>query len=55
MLDYHVTSRRIDSRGGEASAKDARIVLDTDMSGRQDAFNPAEMLLTMEGLRAERP
>lgn len=45
MLAYHVTARRIDSHGSEAEAKAARLVLDTDMAGRDDAFNPAEMLL----------
>lgn len=45
MLEYAVTARRIDSHGSEARAKDAVIVLDTDMAGRPDAFNPAEMLL----------
>jgi uncharacterized OsmC-like protein len=45
MLEYRVTARRIDSHGSEATAKEARIVLDTDMAGRADAFNPAEMLL----------
>ncbi|MBD3762859.1 MAG: OsmC family protein [Thioclava sp.] len=45
MLDYHVTARRIDSHGSEAETKAARLVLDTDMAGRDDAFNPAEMLL----------
>ncbi len=45
MLEYNVSARRIDSHGSEAFAKDARIVLDTDMAGRPDAFNPAEMLL----------
>ena len=45
MLEYSVTARRIDGHGSEAYAKDARIVLDTDMAGRDDAFNPAEMLL----------
>jgi uncharacterized OsmC-like protein len=45
MLEYNVSARRIDSHGSEATAKDARIVLDTDMAGRADAFNPAEMLL----------
>jgi len=45
MLEYRVTARRIDSHGSEASAKAARLVLDTDMAGRDDAFNPAEMLL----------
>jgi uncharacterized OsmC-like protein len=45
MLEYRVTARRIDSHGSEAATKGARIVLDTDMAGREDAFNPAEMLL----------
>lgn len=45
MLEYHVAARRIDSHGSEAATKDAKIILDTDMAGRPDAFNPAEMLL----------
>jgi len=45
MLEYRVTARRIDSHGSEAEAKSARRVPDTDMAGRDDAFNPAEMLL----------
>ena len=45
MLDYQISARRIDAHGSEATTKDARIVLDTDMAGRNDAFNPAEMLL----------
>lgn len=45
MLEYNVTARRIDSHGSEARSKDAVIVLDTDMAGRPDAFNPAELLL----------
>lgn len=45
MLEYSVAARRIDSHGAEASTKEARIVLDTDLAGRPDAFNPAELLL----------
>ncbi|WP_135451124.1 OsmC family protein [Tabrizicola caldifontis] len=45
MLEYHVSARRIDSHGSEASTKEARITIDTDMAGRADAFNPAELLL----------
>ncbi|MDI6838179.1 MAG: OsmC family protein [Rhizobiaceae bacterium] len=45
MLEYKVSARRIDGHGSEAVAKDARILLDTDIAGRPDAFNPAEMLL----------
>ncbi len=44
-MNYHVSARRIDSHGSEVTTKQARIVLDTDMAGRDDAFNPAEMLL----------
>lgn len=45
MLEYHVTARRIDAHGSEARTKDAVLVLDTDLSGRPDAFNPAELFL----------
>ena len=45
MLEYRVSACRIDSHGSEATTREARIVLDTDMAGRPDAFNPAEMLL----------
>ncbi len=45
MLEYRVSARRIDSHGSEASTKNARLTLDTDVNGRPDAFNPAELLL----------
>jgi len=45
MLEYHVSARRIDSHGAQATTKAAVIPLDTDLAGRADAFNPAEMLL----------
>jgi uncharacterized OsmC-like protein len=45
MLEYSVTARRIDSHGSEARTKQATITLDTDVSGRPDAFNPAELFL----------
>ncbi len=45
MLEYSVTARRIDAHGSEASTKDAVVTLDTDVNGRPDAFNPAELLL----------
>ena len=45
MLEYHVTGRRIDSHGSVASTKNAEIILDTDIGGRADAFNPAELFL----------
>jgi len=45
MLEYSVTAKRIDAHGSEARAKDAVLVLDTDLAGRPDAFNPAELFL----------
>jgi uncharacterized OsmC-like protein len=45
MLEYRVGAKRIDSHGSVASTKDAEIVLDTDIGGRPDAFNPAELFL----------
>ena len=44
-MDYHVNARRIDDHGSEVKTKQALIVIDTDLKGRDDAFNPAEMLL----------
>lgn len=45
MLEYRVAARRLDSHGSEATTKEARLTLDTDMKGRTDAFNPAELFL----------
>jgi len=45
MLEYDVVAKRIDSHGSSARCKDAEIILDTDVNGRADAFNPAELLL----------
>ena len=45
MLDYTVHARRIDASVSEATTKQATIILDTDVKGRLDAFNPAELLL----------
>lgn len=46
MTEYRVTARRIDSHGSLATAKQAEVVLDTDLAGRQDAMNPVELLLS---------
>ena len=45
MLEYEVTARRVDEHGSLALCKDASISLDTDIAGRRDAFNPAELFL----------
>lgn len=44
-LHFHVVSRRLDAHGSLARCKSAEITLDTDLAGRADAFNPAELLL----------
>lgn len=44
-MEYRVTARRVDSHGSLARAKSAEVVLGTDMAGREDAFNPVELLL----------
>jgi uncharacterized OsmC-like protein len=45
MLEYKVYAQRIDRHGSEASTKEARIIVNTDVNGRPDAFNPAELFL----------
>jgi uncharacterized OsmC-like protein len=45
MNEYDVVARRTDEHGSVASCKSAEISLDTDVAGRPDAFNPAELLL----------
>ena len=44
-MQYSVTAERVDAHGSLAHAKDASLVLDTDVAGRRDAFNPAEIFL----------
>ncbi len=44
-MTFTVRSVRRDAHGSESRCKDATIVLDTDLAGRRDAFNPAELLL----------
>ncbi len=45
MLEYDVLVDRIDAYGSRAACKHAELTLDTGVSGRPDAFNPAELLL----------
>ena len=44
-MEYRVEARRVDEHGSLAMAKDAQVVLGTDLAGRRDAFNPVELLL----------
>lgn len=42
---YQVVTERVDAHGSIAYCKEAEIILDTDVQNRNDAFNPAELLL----------
>lgn len=44
-MTFHVETVRVDAHGSKAHCKAADITLDTDLAGRADAFNPAELLL----------
>ena len=44
-MTFHIVTQRRDAHGSIAHCKEADITLDTDISGRTDAFNPAELLL----------
>lgn len=44
-LTFSVHARRNDAHGSEATCKSASIALDTDLAGRVDAFNPAELMM----------
>ncbi len=44
-LVFKVHAQRKDAHGSEAHCKSASLVIDTDLAGRPDAFNPAELLL----------
>ena len=45
MLEHRVSACRTDAHGSEATTKDARLTLDTDVNSRPDTFNPAELFL----------
>lgn len=44
-MTFSVQARRVDAHGSQATCKSASITLDTDLAGRMDAFNPAELLM----------
>lgn len=44
-MRFLVESERMDAHHSQSLCKSARIVLDTDLAGNPDAFNPAELLL----------
>ena len=44
-MEFDVVAFRIDAHGSVARCKDAEIAIDSDLAGRRDACNPAELLL----------
>lgn len=44
-LSYEITAQRVDTHGSVVRCKNAELVIDTDLGGRDDALNPAELLL----------
>lgn len=44
-LEYSVNAHRVDAHLSIARCKEATVMLDTDVAGRLDVFNPAELLL----------
>ncbi|MCW7494006.1 OsmC family protein [Leptospira sp. 2 VSF19] len=45
-MEFHVETLRVDSHTSLSRCKSAEIILDTDMAGNPNAFNPAELLLS---------
>jgi len=43
-LTFQAETRRVDAHGNLARCKKAEVVLDTDLAGNPDAFNPTELL-----------
>jgi len=44
-LEYEIKATRVNAHASVVRCKEAEIVCDTDVQGRVDAFNPAELLL----------
>lgn len=44
-MTFSVSAQRVDAHGSLAHCQNADITLDTDLAGRPDAFNPAELLM----------
>ena len=49
MLEYEITAKRVDAHGSIVRCKNTELVIDTDLKGRTDTLNPAELLLAAIG------
>mgnify|MGYP001309592492 CR=1 FL=1 len=45
-MKFHVTSKWVDAHSSVSHCKNAEISLDTALDGNEEAFNPAELLLS---------
>lgn len=45
MRSYTLSAHRDDAQGSVAGVREALVVLDTSLAGREDALNPVELLL----------
>lgn len=45
MSNYQIQARWVDHHHSEASCKQAKLVIDSDLNGNPEAFNPAELFL----------
>ncbi|MDO6564400.1 OsmC family protein [Amphritea sp. 1_MG-2023] len=45
-MTFKVVANRTDAHGSTVACKDALLIADTDLQGRVDAFNPAELLMS---------
>ena len=45
MQEYKISATRLDAHGSIVRCKEAELAIDTDLKGRADALNPAELLL----------
>lgn len=60
-MTFNVVANRVDAHGSTVKCKDASLVIDTDLKGRIDAFNPAELLMSalaaciIKGIERVRP
>lgn len=48
LVKFHVTSKWVDAHSNVSCCKNAEIPFDTALAGKQEAFNPAERMLSAQ-------
>jgi uncharacterized OsmC-like protein len=46
MMTFNLNAHRLNENGSLVKSKQTELVIDTSVTGRQDAFNPVELLLS---------